>query len=457
MYRGNRDLKSASTQSGTNKRTSTRWRSVLIGALLLFGLTSGMVIAAASDWPAWTGTQPVNLSNSTWDMTWQPVIATGSSGQVVLAWSDYGTTDAARDIYVTLSDNDGYTWSTSPWVISATVRDSVLPDALITEERRFVTWVDLAGGPVALHEAEIAGAGTVAVRSIVSPLPLAATQPRLTASAGNLHVVFNAGDPSRILYAARPLTSTAWPTATVIYTPTTDFQLGSLFPTLALDPDDETLHLAWIDIGMGIREIRYMRWETDGAYTDTLSQEAPVDTSWGFPSIAADSLGNLHVVWEEEVGTESAANRDRYVHYTRYDASSANWTSPTVRIYSEPVRVNADDPRNIMPALSVMEEEGEVIVCVAWHGFRAGGSEVGAEEILLSCSQDGGLSWPASPQNVSRSPEAEEVSIMPSIAFNSSGRLHGAWQERSQFPYYEIYYAYSLNNQVFLPLVVRSG
>ncbi len=454
MYRGNRVLESEPTRSGTNKRTSTRWRLVLIGALLLLGLTTVMVIAAAPDWPAWTGTQPVNISNSTWDVTWQPVIATGSSRQVVVAWSDYGATDTARDIYVTLSDDNGYTWSTSPWIISATVRDSVLPTALIAGERHFVTWVDMAGGPVALHEAEIAETGTIAVRSIISPLPLTDTQPRLAASAGDLHVAFNAGDPSRILYATRPLTSTSWPTATVIYTPTPNFEFGSLFPTLALDPDGETLHLAWIDIGISAHVIRYMRWETDAAFTDTLSQEEAEDTSWGRPSIAADSFGNLHVVWEEEIGTGFAA--DRYVHYTRYDVSSANWSSPTTRIYSEPVRVNADDPRNIVPALTLVEKEGEVIVCVAWHGFRAGGSEVGAEEILLSCSQDGGLSWPESPQNVSRSPEAEAVSIMPSLAFNSSGQLHGTWQERSQFPYYEIYYARSLN-KVFLPLVVRSG
>jgi hypothetical protein len=278
----------------------------------------------------------------------------------------------------------------------------------------------------------------------------------LAASAGGLHVAFNAGSPSRILYAARPLTSTAWPTATVIYTPTADFQLGSLFPTLALDSDDETLHLAWIDIGLGIRAIRYMRWGTGGAYTETLSQEAPVGTSWGLPSIAADSAGNLHVTWEEEVGTGSAESRDRYVRYTRYDANSASWTTPT-RVYSESVRVNADDPRNIVPALTWMEQDGEITVCIAWHGFRASVSEpVGAEEVLLSCSEDGGQSWPSLPDNVSRSPEVEKVSIMPSIAFDSLGRLHGVWQERSQFLHYEIYHAYSLGHQVFLPLVVRS-
>jgi hypothetical protein len=455
MYRRGQALKSH-TQLGKSKRTSTRWQSASIGALLLVGLTAGVVVAAGTDWPAWAGTPPANISNSTWDETWQPVVATGSSGQVLVAWSDEGAEGAERDIYARLSDDNGVTWLTAPQVISATVRDSVLPDALIAENRCFVAWVDLDGGPVALHEAEITGTGTIAVRPIVSPLPLADTQPRLGASAGNLHVVFNAGDPSHIVYATRPLTSTTWPTATVLYTPTNGFEFGSLFPTLALDPAGETLHLAWIDIGYDTRTIRYMRWSAGSFYTHALSSEAPANTTWGRPSIAADSSGNLHVVWEEEVGTGPAEGRDRYVRYTRYSVSSGSWTSPTIRIYSEPVRVNADDPRNIVPALTLVEKDDEVTVCVAWHGFRVSGLYVGAEEILLICSEDGGRSWPSLPHNVSRSPEAEEISIMPSVAFGPSGRLHGVWQERSQFLHYEIYYTYSLGNRVFLPLMMRN-
>lgn len=460
MYWGSQVLKSQPTQSGRSKRTSTRWQFALIGALLLGGLTAGVVVAASTDWPAWAGTPPANISDSILDLAWQPIIATGSGGQVAVAWSDQGTTGPERDIYTRLSDDNGRTWITAPWVISATANYSMLPDALVTQDRIFVTWVDLEGSegskPVALYEAEIAETGTIAIRPITSSLPLASTQPHLAASAGNLHVAFNAGDPSRIVYATRPLTSTAWPTATVIYTPTAEFELGSLFPALAIDPDGETLHLAWIDIGISARAIRYMHWSTGDVYTHTLSGEAAADTSWGRPSIVADSIGNLHAVWEEEVGTGSAESRERYVRYTRYDVNSGSWTLPT-RVYSEPVKVNADDPRNIVPALTLVEQDGKVTVCIAWHGFQPSVSEpVGAEEILLSCSEDGGQSWPSFPKNMSRSPEAEEISIMPSIAFDSSGWLHGAWQERSQFLHYEIYHTYSLGNQTFLPILMRN-
>ena len=80
-----------------------------------------------------------------------------------------------------------------------------------------------------------------------------------------------------------------------------------------------------------------------------------------------------------------------------------------------------------------------------------------AEEVLLSCSPDGGQSWEA-PRNVSRSPGAEAISIVPSIAFDARGRLHSVWEEHvgdSIVYNYEVYYARAIV-KVFLPLIVRS-
>ena len=362
-----------------------------------------------------------------------------------------------------LSDDNGRTWSTPPQVISATAKYSALPDALVVGDQRFVAWVDQTtegGQAFALYEAQVAEVGTVAMRSIPSSLPvLGSTRPRLAASEGRLHIVFNAGDdPSRIMYATRALTETAWPTATVIYTATES--PGSWFPMLAIDPDEETLHIVWLDLTLDERMIKYMRWDAGQADVYTLSPMDIVEnTQWVHPSIAADSFGNLHVVWGEEVGIGSAENLNQYVRYARYDADTSSW-SASERIYSELVKVNADDPRDVSPSLALQNKGDEVVVCVAWHGFREG-AFVLAEEVLLSCSQDGGQSW-SSPQNVSRSlgfdPEYPDVSIIPSITFDALGRLHCVWQERMDMklaPYYEVYHTRVLS-QVFLPLMIRS-
>jgi hypothetical protein len=429
-------------------------------ALLIGGSMTASVAALASDWPDWTGTRPVNISHSSWGAAWQPAIA-AADGQVAAVWSDRGAA-GVRDIYVAWSNDGGRTWPASPTVVSPTADYSMLPDVLLVDGQAYVAWVDLfdseGGKPTALYEAEVTAGGVSSVRKIPSALPLElSTRPSVANGSGRLYVVFNAGDPPHVLCASRQLTETAWPTATVIYTSTTVG--GSWFPALAPAPDGETLHVVWIDIGLGLRVIRYMHWDPAAAGSEvyTLSQPAPNGAIWGRPSIAVDPTGGIHVAWEEEIGGGSPESRDRYVRYTRYDAGDG-WSEP-VRVYASAVRVNADDPRNIVPALALREQDGDVTVCVAWHGFRPDTPDpVGAEEILITCSQDGGHSWPTWPQNMSRSPTADEVSIMPAVGFDPvSGRLHGAWQERGGSGNYQIHTAYSLDHQVMLPLIMRNG
>jgi hypothetical protein len=123
------------------------------------------------------------------------------------------------------------------------------------------------------------------------------------------------------------------------------------------------------------------------------------------------------------------------------------------------VRVNQDNPTYTAPSLTLFEKDDQVEVCVAWHGFRAGGLAL-AEDVLLSCSEDGGESWSA-PQNVSHSGDSDEISISPSIAFDTSGRLHSVWQDHnadmgsSVIDNYQIFYS-GARNRMFLPIVARS-
>jgi hypothetical protein len=447
--------------------TPVRWLSPLLLALAMGGVVAGAVVAQTNpDWIDWDGTSPASISGDAEAFrAWQPAIAAGPPGRMMTAWSDVSqSAGAKRDIHLVLSADNGRTWST-PRAIT-TALHSALPDAIIVGDRHFVAWVDqlVEGGQMAaLYEAEVAETGdVVAVRSIPIPAALqsqsSSTRPRLAVSEDRLHVVFNAGDPSSILYAVRPLTATAWPTATIV---TSTAAFGSWFPSLIVDPDGETLHLVWQDLAPGERTVRYMRWNASGTDLCTLSPVTTTEnTQWIHPSIAADSGGNLHVVWGEEVGTGSADKLDQYVRYTRYDADSGSWT-PSERVFSEHVKVNADDPRDVSPSLALKEEDGETEICVAWHGFREG-SAVLAEEVLLSCSNDDGETW-SEPRNMSRSfgydPGETDVSIIPAITFDMMGQLHGVWQERtglvSLVPYYEIYHTRGVH-VVFLPLVVRS-
>ncbi|MCK4315571.1 MAG: exo-alpha-sialidase [Anaerolineae bacterium] len=440
-----------------NRARAARWWLSWPVALLMTGLIAGVVFAATD--PDWDGTEPKNVSASGPNLARQPAIASSPSGRMVVAWSDQRSESegAQRNIYAVLSGDNGDTWATVPEAISETEAGSLLPDALVVGDQAFVAWVD-DDPPTGVYEAARTETGTWETHYIPSSVQLSNTRPRLAANADRLHVVFNAGkNIPDILYAARPLTAAVWPTATIIYTHTAT--LGSWYPVLAVDPDGETLHVVWEErASSSQRVIMYMRGTVSGADVDWAS---PIALSTGitlslWPTIAADASGNLHVVWGEQVGTGAVQEREQYVRYRRYDAASASWSEPPVfrRIDDSPVRVNQLRPTDISPSLALVERDNQATVCVSWHGFR---EDAFAEEVLLSCSPDGGQSWEA-PRNVSRSPGAEAISIVPSIAFDARGRLHSVWEEHvggSIVYNYEVYYARAIV-KVFLPLIVRS-
>jgi hypothetical protein len=448
--------------TGKNKRIRPiQWRLACLLALLSVGLVAG-VAAAASD-PDWTGTEPQNMSASDLNLARQPIIAAGSLGRMVVAWSDQRSEGAQRDIYAVVSDDNGYTWSATPETIAMTSDTSLLPDALVIGDRTFVTWVD-GNPPTAIYEAERTASGTWEKRPVPSPVPLSAMWPRLASAAGELHVVFNAGSGNQpdILYAARPLTATAWPTATVVHTHT---GTGSWYPALAVGPDEETLHVVWEErASLDTRAIMYVRGTMDDTgvnWTPPLTLSTGITLSL-WPDIAADSSGNLHVVWGEQIGTGATERREQYVRYAHYDAAGDSWSIAGDLIDPDPVKVNELRPTDITPSLALLETQqaggyNQVTVCVAWHGFRTDGQVEPAEEVLLSCSEDEGQSW-TSPQNVSRSPGEDEISIAPSITFDAQERLHSVWEEHvgaSVVHNYEIYYAHALNI-IFLPLMMRN-
>jgi len=434
---------------------AVRWGQVGLLALVAVGLAAG-VVSAAGD-PDWFGSQPRDISLSPLVRAWQPAIAAGSSGLVVAAWSDIRTEGQPRDIYVAFSSNGGWAWST-PQAISMTTGQSLLPDALVVEDRTWITWRDeLAGPTFTIYEAERdAGSGAWTTRAVPGSTSDASTRPRLAVSPGRLHLAFHAGPEATpsILYAARWFTETSWPNAVVVVTPTAN--TGLEYPAIAIDPGGATVHLVWVERVLLTKTyaIQYMSGTLTGDQVNWSGLHTELsagidDSRW--PDIAADSRGNVHVVWGEYV--DAGENQtDQYVRYARYDAAGGSWLPPT-RIDPQPVRVNEAIPYDAIPRLALHEESEQVTLCATWYGFRAGGA---AEEVLLSCSQDGGASW-SSPENVSRTPETDAMSILPALDIDASGNVHVAWQERqgaSAVDDYQVYYARS-PGQAFLPVAAR--
>lgn len=433
-----------------------RWSVAWFGALLTSALVVGVSIAASI--PDWAGTQPQNISNSEPNRARQPDVASGPGGQMAIAWSDQRLAGSPRNIYAVFSTDYGRTWSSPPEAVADTADHSLLPDLVLADNRVFVAWVD-SSPPTAVYEAEKTETGTWERRHIPVSVPLTDMRPRLAVGAGRLHAVFNAGEGNQpdVLYSWRPLATPEWVTATVVHTHTAT---GSWYPVLTVGPHEETLHLVWEErASADVRAILYMSGTLNGT---TVDWSPPLTLSTGitlsvWPDIAADAGGNLHVVWGEQIGAEALEQRQQYVRYARYDATSGSWSTREDPIDPQPVRVNELRPTDIAPVLTLREQGDRVEICVAWHGFREGEQVEPAEEVLLSCSQDEGQSWSA-PQNVSRSPGKDEISIAPAITFDAWGRLHTVWEEHigtSVVHDYEVYHAHGLD-QVFLPLVMRS-
>jgi hypothetical protein len=426
-------------------------RQVLRVALLV--LVGGLAtVALAADEVDWPGTTPEDLSQSPLNRAWQPSIAAGDTGTVVVAWSDERT-ENVRDIYAVDSSDNGRTWSDVHW-IAASGDNLLLPGTAVVGDRCFISWSKQTGYIFNVYEREL---GTGVTRQVPGSLGHWSPWPRLEQDGDKLHIVFHGGGYAPdILYATRFLTSSQWLTATTLYTHTG--AIGSFYPALAIEPGGDTLHVVWEERARNLeRSILYMEGDASGP---TVSWSPPVTLSTGitlsvWPSVVADSGGEVYVVWGEQVNTGDVEDREHYYVRFIHRESGGTWSQPE-RIDSEPVEVNQSVPTAVTLSMALLEDDGHVRVCVAWHGFREGDV---AEEVLLSCSTDQGQTWSAC-SNMSRTSGAEATSIWPAIAFDGAGELHGVWQERAGTfikSDYQIYHTRHLDHRTYLPLVLRRG
>ena len=451
------------------RRLAWRDRAHRLLQILAFGAvalaTAGFsvsVIVAATD-PDWVGTPPTNISNSGTRKTLHPAIAAGPPGQVLVAWNDLAPGETKSDIYVTRSDDHGKSWRASPTRVWDTTAKSQLPDIAIAGDKTLIAWTEQTGtgndATFTVYEAELASGDTRPVPIPEGPSRIT-TGPRLAANAkgsDTLHIVFNAGQIfSHIFYSSRLLTDAIWPTATQIYTSTNSM---SWSPALDVGPDGAELHVVWEEKPFGSdRNVWYMHGSIgspDVSWSPPLKLSG--ETTSVKPDLAVSSDGNVHIVWGEADSEQISAAY--YVRYCHFDPDKETCFE-SKRVDARPVYVNEISPTESSPRLALWEDNDQIHLCVTWHGFREGES---AEDIFVSCSEDGGETWQSAsimsplPEGVT---ESADISIWPSIVFDASGTLHGVWQQRvdivSAESYYEIYYAHAMN-RVFLPLITRNG
>jgi predicted neuraminidase len=236
--------------------------------------------------------------------------------------------------------------------------------------------------------------------------------------ASNVHVVWNDSTPgnNEIYYVKSTDGGVTWTSGKRL-----SWTAGeSKCPVVAADISGN-IHVFWEDDTPGNREIYYKK-STDGGVTWTsskrLSWTAGQSLEFSESGVAADSLGKLHVVWEDN----TAVNTE--IFYKRSTDGGANWTKNK--------RLTWTSSFSRWPDIAV-DSSGNLHVF--WTDYTPGNGEV-----YYKKSTDGGNTW-TSAQNLSWNSGNSWAATM---ALDSSDNLHLFWSDNTPGNY-EIYYRKSMD------------
>ncbi|RME41181.1 MAG: exo-alpha-sialidase [Caldilineae bacterium] len=213
----------------------------------------------------------------------------------------------------------------------------------------------------------------------------------------------------------------------------------------------DNLHLVWQEnVGTDDGVLYYSKGLAGdgGSITWTapvsLSAIAPITDS-ARPALAIDAGDGLHLVWEDHV-----APSQQYIYYAHSLDNSAvlttptRWSTPTL-VMTRPAKANDTSPSYVSPAIAVAGQT----VYVAWHDSTSDFND--QEEILYAFSTNQGASW-SDPINVSQS--AGVQSLFPQLVAEGGGIVHFVWQEKVNGTFVVRYTR--TRWEIFLPLIMKN-
>ncbi len=229
-------------------------------------------------------------------------------------------------------------------------------------------------------------------------------------SSGNPHVVWNDSTPGNyeVYYKKSSNGGTIWTTSQRL-----TFNSGiSWSPAIAVGPS-ANLHLVWTDSTSENWESYYKK-SSNGGISWTTSQRLTWNSGFStYPSVAVDSSGNPHVVWEDS----TPGNYE--VYYKKSSNGGAVWTAGQ--------KLTSTSGDSGIPAVAV-DSSGNLHV--VWTEETSGNAE-----IYYKKSSNGGTSWTTG----QRLTWTSGYSTDPSVAVDSSGNLHVVWTDDTS-GHDEIYY-----------------
>lgn len=301
----------------------------------------------------WTTTELVSTGSTS--HSYFPAIAVDTAGNVHVAWheeSDYDDSGPDKDIFYRYWNVTTSTWNTTEVITTESASTSLRPSlAVDSKSNVHIAWWDYtnyaeagSGPPDIFYKYWNASLSIWTITEVVSVnSTFWAENPSLGVdAAGNVYIawhdftnIVSSGEDSDIFYNYRDISTSSWNDTELVSIGSSD---GSECPSLTVDTIGN-VHIVWNEhtdnlLGSGTDpDVFYRCWNASTNSWSTLdvvtteSDDLSID-----PSIAVDSIGNVHVAWKQWYG----------IYYRFWDSYSSTWTP--VELISPESNADEQDP-----------------------------------------------------------------------------------------------------------------
>lgn len=223
-----------------------------------------------------------------------------------------------------------------------------------------------------------------------------------------------------IFYKYRNATTSSWSTTEVV---STGLGGDSFTPSIAVDSVGN-VHIVWRDAtayggSLSDLDILCRRWNATSAWSTIEVVSTQSDGNSISPEIFIDNAGDAHVAWHDYTDY-LGADTDEDIFYKRWDAISYTWTMTEV--------VSTESTLNSQYASLVVDSIGNVHI--AWHDLTNYLSS-GADNDIFYKYKDALSSFWTTTEVIST--ESIGASYYNSITDDLEGNIHIAWYDDTEY------------------------
>jgi hypothetical protein len=244
------------------------------------------------------------------------------------------------------------------------------------------------------------------------------------ADATNISGCNSVGEGSDIFYKLWNRTSNTWTSTEVVSTESNE---TSWYPTIAAD-NNGNVHVTWMDLTnySGCKSVgenwnvfykRRNATSDNWTITDVVSTECT--TSSGSPSIVVDTIGNAHIVWDDNTDYNGSGT-DTDIFYKLWNSTIDNWTITEV--------VSVESNLTSAGTSFVIDNAGNAhLVWADNTNYSGSGAD---KDIFYKLWNSTNNNWTKA---VVVSTESSDLSRYPSIAIDNSLNVYVTWMDWTDY------------------------